>query len=89
VGVEAVDAHRHGLAEPAPIDVLQGGDDVLAGLLLLRRGDRVLEVEEHVVGLAEGGLLDEFGVGARHGELAAVQTGPAQRVEGVAHRISS
>ena len=37
--------------------------------------DGVLQVEEHVVGRARGGLVDELGVGARHGELAALEPG--------------
>ena len=48
LGVEAVDAHREGLG--APVDLVDRLDDVLARLLLLVRGHRVLEVEEDHVG---------------------------------------
>ena len=50
VRVEAVDAHRDGLAGALPVDVVQRLDDVLARLLLVGRRDRVLAVEEDVVG---------------------------------------
>ncbi len=50
VGVEAVDAHRHGLAGAAPVDVVERLDDVLARLLLVGRRHGVLAVEEDEVG---------------------------------------
>ncbi len=86
VRVEAVDAHRHRLAGALPVDVVQRLDDVLARLLLVRRRDGVLAVEEDVVGRALDGLVDHGRVGARHGELAALQAGFAEGKECVAHR---
>src|SRR5262249_36884281 len=69
--VEAVDAHGHGVA--APVDVVEGGDDVLSRLPLVRGGDGVLEVEEDHVGRRFRRLLEELRLAAGHGELAAVE----------------
>ena len=80
VRVEAVDAHRHGLAGAAPVEVVQRLDDVLARLLLVGRRDGVLDVEEDEVGGAGERLLDHVRVGTRNGQLAALQAGLAEGI---------
>src|SRR3546814_16827502 len=80
VGVEAVDAHRQGLA--APVDLVQRLDDILARLLLVVGRDRILEVEEHHVGRGVGSLLEEFRVAAWHRQLAAVHERRRRLAEG-------
>ena len=67
MGVETVDADHHGLG--APVEVVEALNDVLAGLLLVVGRHRVLEVEEDNVGAAFGRLLEQRGVGPRHGKL--------------------
>ena len=69
VGIEAVDPHRDG-----PVDVVQGLDDVPAGLLLLWGRHRVLAIEEHIVDSAVGGLVDHAGVRSGDRQFAALQT---------------
>ena len=71
--VQPVDAHRELLL--APVDVTDGLDDVLSGLFLVVRGHGVLEVEENHVGGGLGGLLEQLGLAARHGQFAAVEAG--------------
>ena len=73
VGIGGVDAHRDRLA--APVQIVDGVDHQLAGALLVVRGDRVFQVEEHDIGVRLGRLLEEPGVGAGHGQLAAVDAG--------------
>ncbi len=73
----------HGLA--APVDVVERLDDVLARLLLVVGGDRVLEVEEDDVGGGLGGLLEERRVRPRHGKLRTVQTRGCLFDQGEAH----
>ena len=55
--------------------VAQGGDDLLAGALLVVRGDGVLEVEHDDVGAQCGRLLEHAQVAAGDGELGAVEAG--------------
>ena len=45
---------------PAPFqsEIVQGLDDVFAGLLFFRRGDSVFAIQEHVVGGAFDGAVD-------------------------------
>ncbi|GAA3307051.1 hypothetical protein GCM10020219_004920 [Nonomuraea dietziae] len=57
--VDPDDAHL-----AAPVALAQGGDDVLARLLLGQRRDGVLEVEEDLVGGQRLGLLQEARVGS-------------------------
>ena len=71
VRVEAVDAHGDGAGRP--VLLVQRGDHVLAGLLLVVRRDGVLEVEEDDVGAQRRRLLERAGVAAGHRQLAAVQ----------------
>ncbi len=85
MGVEPVDADRHGLALGLPVDVVQGLDDIGPRLHLLGRRDRVFEVEEDVVDIRIGGLVDHRGVGARHGQFRPLQALLFQRVQRVAH----
>ena len=65
-----VDPHRAGLAAPAA--GVQRRDHAAPGRLLGRRGDRVLQIEEHLVGGQAAGLVQEPGAAARHR-----QAGPA------------
>ena len=89
VRVETVDAHRDGLALGAPVDVVQRLDDILARALLVRRRDRILDVEEDEVGGAIGRLVDHLGVRSRNGEFAALEAQLAKMVDRVAHDVSS
>ena len=70
-GGEIVDAHATGLA--LPVKGLQALDDLLAGVALLAGGDGILEVEEDMVGLRLGRLLDHLFAGARRGQLDAAR----------------
>ncbi|ESW78034.1 hypothetical protein X773_21870 [Mesorhizobium sp. LSJC285A00] len=62
-----------GLALGAPVDVVERLDDVLAGAFLVRRRDRVLDVEEDEIGGAVGRLVDHLRAGAWNRQLAALQ----------------
>ena len=73
VRVGAVDANAPRLR--APVELVQGGDDRLAGLLLLGRGDGVLEVEEHQIGGAGRRLHDHLLARAGCRQLRAAQAG--------------
>ena len=73
VRVQPVDPHRHGFL--APVDLVQRLDDVLAGLRLVVRGDRVLEVEEDHIRIRLCSLFKHLDRGSRNGEFRAVQTG--------------
>ena len=77
VRVEPVDADGDGARRP--VLPVQGGDHVLAGLFLVVRRDRVLEVEEDHVRSQRGRLLQGAGVAARHRKLAAMRV---ERVNG-------
>ena len=59
MGVDAVDADADGLAVVAPLVLEQGGDDVLAGRLLVGGRDGVLEIEKDVIRLAVERLLEQ------------------------------
>jgi hypothetical protein len=52
VRVEAVDANRDALAIALPVEIVQRLNDVLAGLLFVRRRNGVFAIEEDVVGSA-------------------------------------
>src|SRR5581483_6207269 len=71
--VDPVHAHADRLAVRPPVVGEQAGDHVAPGLLLVGGGDRVLEVEEHVVGVALQRLAEQRRLRAGHGELAALQ----------------
>ena len=70
--VEAIDAQRHHLL--APVDVVEALNDVLARLLLVVRRNGVLEVEENLIGLGDGGLLKHARRRTWHCELGAMET---------------
>ena len=87
VRVEAVDADRHGLAGALPVDVVQRLDDVLAGLLLVRRRDGVFAVEEDVVGGAlERPSRSSSGWSRARRVHERCRRCFAEGIEGVAHR---
>src|SRR5215470_16837386 len=71
-GGGVVDPDRHQLAAPAA--GVQRGDHVAPGRLLGRRGDRVLEIEEHLVGGEAAGLVQEPLAAARHRQAGAPGT---------------
>src|SRR5882672_5557988 len=76
LGGEIVDAHAARLA--LPVERLQALDDLLAGVALLAGGHGVLEIEEDMVCLRLGRLLDHFLAGTWGGKLdAARATGRA------------
>ena len=59
---------RDRLAGGLPVEIVERLDDVLACLLLVRRCDGVLAVEEDVVGGALDGAVDHGRVGTRNGQ---------------------
>ena len=71
MGVQSVDSNRHGLA--APIDLIQGLDDVLARLFFLIRGDRIFEVEEDDIDIRLRCLFKHLRLTSGDGQFAAVQ----------------
>jgi len=71
VGVEAVDAQRHGALRP--VELAQRIDDVDARALLVVGGDGVLEVEHHDVGAGVRRTLEHADVAAGDGEFGAVK----------------
>src|SRR5438552_3385268 len=85
VGVDAVDAHADRLATRAPVVLQQPGNDVLARLLLVRRRDGVLEVEEYDVRIARERLREQRRLRAGHRELTALQPGRGRLVARQAH----
>ena len=86
VGVQAVDADGHGVA--APVQVVQGLDDVLAGLFLVGRRHGVLQVEENHVRLAAGGLLQELGIRSRDRQFRPVEARETGLDDGETHGLS-
>jgi hypothetical protein len=68
---------HHGVCTPlhrgAPVEVVEPGDDVGVRALLRRRRDRVLEVEEHEVGVARRCLGDHLGARGRGRQLGAAE----------------
>ena len=80
--VGAVDAHDHGRG--AEVVLAQGSDDEPARVGLLGLGDRVLEVEEHLVGVEPRGLREEALARARDGVTAAAGAHRAGNPTGVA-----
>src|SRR5262249_48541343 len=64
-----VDPDRHQLAAPAA--GVQRGRHVAPRRLLGRRGDRVLQIEEHLVGGQAAGLVQEPLAAARHRQAGA------------------
>ena len=89
MGVDTVDADADGLAAVAPVVLEQGGDDVLAGRLLVGGRDRVLEVEKDVVRLARERLLEQRGLRPRHRQLTPLQPGARRLVAGEAHVLTT
>ena len=85
VRVDAVDTHGHGFSASLPIVLEQARDHVLAGLLLVGRGDGILEVEKHAVRLAVERLLEQRRLGAGDGELAPLQPRIGRLVPGETH----
>src|SRR3989442_11093429 len=75
MGIDTVEADAHGIATGPPVELEQGGDDVVAGLLLVGGCDGVFEVEEDVVRLARERLGEHRRLRAGHGELAPLQPG--------------
>jgi hypothetical protein len=73
LSVQAVDAHHHGLS--APVDVVEGRDDVPARTLLIVRGDGVLAVEEDHIRSGRGGFIEKLWRGTGYGQLGTLQTG--------------
>ena len=71
VGVEPVDAQRHGGG--GPVAVAQHGDDLLPRALLVIGRDGVLEVEHDDVGAEPGRLLEHAEVAAWNGQLGAME----------------
>ena len=87
MGVQPVDADGQGLA--APIEVVEGLDDVLAGLFLVIGGDRVFKVEKDHVRRALGRFFEKFRVRARHRQFAAVEARRALLDDGETHNEDS
>ena len=69
---QVVNPYRPDLVAPASL--VQGRDNVLAGVRLGQRGDRVLDVEKHLVGRQALGLLEKARVRAGHGQIGATGT---------------
>src|ERR1700730_10058493 len=69
--VETVDADHRGLG--APVDLVQPGDDILAGLLLVVGGDGILDVENYNVRGRLGDLFEQSRSGPRNREFGAMQ----------------
>ena len=82
--VQAVDTHRHDLI--APVDIVQGLDNMSAGRGLVVRGDRVLAIQKDTVGRAVRGLFKQGGAGTGHGQLAALQARGRRPVLGETHQ---
>ena len=85
VRVDAVDPHGDRLAALAPAVLQQRRHHVAARLLLVGRGDRVLEVQKHVIRLALQRLPEQRGLRARDGQLAALQPGAGRLVARQTH----
>ena len=86
-GVEAIDAHGQGLV--APVDLVQGLDDVPARLNLLIRRHGVFEIQKHHVRGRARRLLEKLRRAARHRQLGAMQARLALLNDGEAHGNSS
>ena len=69
--VQVVDPHHPGLA--GPVALVQRRDDVGARVSLASGDDRVLEVEEHLVGGQTLRLAEHLGVAARHREAGTAR----------------
>ena len=87
--VDAVDAHRHGLAPSLPVVLEQARGHMLAGLLLVGRGDRVLEVEKHAIRVTVEGLPEQRGLRAGDGEFAPLQPGAGRLVPSETHALTA
>ena len=71
LGVEAIDADGHRGADP--IDLVEAGDDVFSGPRLVRRRDRILEVEKDDVRPRARRLLEQIGLASRHRQFASLE----------------
>ena len=71
---------------PLPVQVVERGDDVLAGRYLVVGGDGVLEVEENDVGGALRGALEKLAVGPGDRQFAAVETRRTLFDDGETHK---
>ena len=71
MGIETVDADHHGLR--APVDVVQRGDDILAGLLLVVGSDGILDIEKNNVRRRLGGFFEQSRIRPRDREFGAMQ----------------
>src|SRR5207253_57389 len=85
VGIDAVDANADRLAARPPVVLQEPGNDVVARLLLVRRGDGVLEVEEHAVRVAVKRLPKQRRLRAWHRELAPLEPGSSRLGAGEVH----
>ena len=72
-------------AIPFPVDVVECLNNVLPGLLLIGRRDRILAIEKDIVSRARGRLLDHCRIGAGHGKLAALQASLTKGMKGITH----
>src|SRR3989442_11989637 len=75
MGIDTVEADAHGIATGPPVELEQGGDDVVAGLLLVGGCDGVFEGEEDVIRLPPERLGEHRRLRAGHGKLAPLQPG--------------
>ncbi len=86
-GVRPVDAHRNGA--PAPVDVVEGGEDVVPGPLLVIRSHGASRVREDEVRSGPRRLFEGFRPTSGNGPFAAVQTGRRPPGDPKAHREPS
>ncbi|TPV97932.1 MAG: hypothetical protein USCAAHI_02641 [Beijerinckiaceae bacterium] len=83
MGIETVDADHHGLR--APVDVVQGGNDILAGLLLVVGGNGVLDIEKNNVRVGLGRFFEQSGIRSWDREFGAMQARRCLLDDGEAH----
>jgi hypothetical protein len=83
VSVQPVDPEGQGLG--APIHVADRLDHVLAGLDLVVRGHRILQVQEHHIRRRGRRLFEQFWTAARHRQLAAIEPRRGRLDDGKTH----
>ena len=83
--IDPIDTNRNRLLSRRPINIVQGLDNVRPRPDLVRRCNRIFQIEKDVI---SGGLrrfLDHLQIGAGYGQLAAMQAKAGRLISSMTH----